>query len=216
MSDKEDKLWEKFATNARSYKVIDFPRYDDKGVSIGKICIRTLFISEIKQLDSAVADEVDHIFQKDTKTFSENSIVMAERYKDRESNVRAEHFLQFVIVHPDNKEKLVFPTPMHVGKALSLEEAKHIMAQYTMLQEGRPQYTIKSEERFTEWMDVLSKSAEEDQLSFLGRLDQETLTIFSVFMVSQWYNFQSLNSSLITRLSELEKSSNSNNKDSSL
>ena len=204
MSEQEDKLWESFSTNARAYKVIDFPRYDDKNVSIGKICLRTLLMTEIKALDLAVADEVDYQFKKDSKTFSQESSITMERFRDRDSNIRAEHYLQAVIVHPDNKDKLIFPTPMHVSKSLSLAEAQKIMAEYGKLQEGRPQFTVAGPDDFNKWTDALVTSAETDQLSFLGRLDTLTLLTYTQSLVSQLSNLRLLNSSLITQVNVSE------------
>lgn len=197
----EKELWQTFAENRRGYRVIDFPRYDENNKPMcGKICLRTLLMNELTKLDMAIVEEVDNTFKNESKSFGENSSVMLERYKDRESNIRAEHYLQQIIVHPDNKDKLIFPTPQHVSSSISLPEALRIMHEFAILQEGRPQFASLDKERFNEWIEALAKSAEEDQLSFLERLEPRTQTSFTAHLVNQLSNLRSLNSSLITQL----------------
>jgi hypothetical protein len=201
----DDKLWQKFATKERAYKVIDFPRYDKDGKSIGKICIRTLWHSELQEIDLATAEDVDHLFLTDRKIWDQSSSIMVQRYNAREQHSFNKHLLQKIIVHPEQgkRDKLVYPTPEHVASYMTVPEAAKIMIEYYKLEEGRPSFSNLSLDKFNEWIDMLSKSLKKDQVSFLERLVPETLIELTTYLVALQSNSNQVNSSLSKQLNEL-------------
>lgn len=184
-------LWSAIMTLPRAHRVVDFPRYDADGNSVGKIAMVVLNGDEIELANVNAEKEVRAAYEKTMGKIPKNDEVSLQQTV---YNNRATREILFRACKdasecdPDNmgicrvvheKQRAFFPTMQAIGKLVSSESAV-LMEHYlhTQVQLG-PVVKLMSQEEMDAWLELLGQGGKLDPLASLSPEDLIRLLMYS-------------------------------------
>lgn len=205
-------LWAKITTLPRAHKVVDFPRVDADGSSLGQVAIVVLTGDEVhlsnlnaeKFIRKAYKDAMGEVPKADEMSGSFQSMYNTRATREIlfRSCKKAEHCEagpDGVCIVDHDKLAPFFPTQEAIGK-LTTDETAVLMRHYMQTQSTLgPIVKLMSQSEMDEWLEVLARGGRADPLAFLSLEDVTRLLMHSA---NRLYPLQTGNSSLGTQQGE--------------
>src|ERR1700683_1623160 len=157
-------LWEKLASEPLPVKVVDFPRYDQKGQAKVQVALRCLSHQDVIKIQSLAQAETDRMFKEEGHNLSRDNFRLSQMYVDRYKNIAAKHYLMGACRVPENHALPFFPTPDDIAKHCKLDEVTVLVEQHKQfeLECGPIISLMSSEKEMQEWIERLVAAGKEN------------------------------------------------------
>lgn len=189
-------LWAKITTLPRAHKVVDFPRNDADGSSIGRVAIVVLTGDEVhlanlnaeKFIRKAYKDTMGEVPKVDEMSGSFKSMYNSRAAREIlfRSCKKADHCEpghDGVCIVDHDKMNAFFPTQEAIGK-LTTDEAAVLMGQYLQTQSALgPIVKLMSQAEMDNWLEMLARGGSVDPLVFLSSEDVIRLLMHSASLL---------------------------------
>lgn len=155
------------------FAVVDVPRFDAAGESVGKVCIRLL---TMREQDNALANARAYVAKQ-----IEGTEKVSWRPEELEDNARIAEIMAVACRDPDDPERPFFGSVLDT-RELTTTELGTLAATYAgLVDRAHPSLTLMTEEECEQWIAMVSEGTLADPFSYLRPVPHQ---IFSRYCVT--------------------------------